>query len=204
MPSYGTPDREYGKRLAFCEPADDGPIYMLNLMKYRDEADYGGTETGVSGREADDRYSPVDVLERIGAQPVFMADVLSASEDWDRVAIVRYATRRSFIEMQSRTDFQDKHVHKEAGMDHTIVMGTLPVANLPGRVKPSKILLEVWQGNAPAGDGIAFDVEGTIVGDGRKWTGARFSIVDGDVDVDVTGTSEHQRILLQPVLERWT
>lgn len=129
MPGYGTVDRDYGIRLATTEPADDGPVHMLNLMKYRRVADYGGAGSAgeeVSGREADDRYAPLEILADIGAAVCLVAGVIGASEDWDRVAVVRYATRRSFVKMQSRRDFQDKHVHKEAGMDRTIVMGTVP------------------------------------------------------------------------------
>src|SRR3974390_3084356 len=117
MPRYGTIDFDYAATMANADPAVDGPVYMLNLMKYRAEADYGDPEGGggaISGRDADDRYLPVDVLAAIGAAPCFLADVIEASEDWDRVGVVRYPTRRSFIEMQSRTDFKDKHVHKEA------------------------------------------------------------------------------------------
>src|SRR3954468_9460946 len=166
--------------LATCEPAADGGIYMLNLMKYRAEADYGAAgEHGVSGREADDRYAPVDVLASIGAVVCFTADVAQGSDDWDRIGVVRYPTRRSFIEMQSRGDFKEKHVHKEAAMDHTIVMGTLPAGALPGRAKPSRMLLEVWDGEVPAplvpGPSATFEIEGTIVGDGRRWTGARYT-----------------------------
>src|SRR5437867_10895853 len=149
MPRYGRIDRDYGARLATFDPDTDGPIHMLNLMKYREKADYGDGESTVSGREADDAYAPLDVFEKIGAAVAFAADVVASSEDWDRVAVARYATRRSFIEMQTREDFQAKHVHKEAGMDHTIVMGTLPDGALPVRTKPDRILLEVWRGDAP-------------------------------------------------------
>ena len=209
MPRYGTVDHDYGMRLATCEPAADGAIYMLNLMKYRETADYGGDTKGVSGREADDRYAPVDVLAAIGAAVCFTADVAGASEDWDRVAVVRYPTRRAFIKMQSRKDFQEKHVHKEAGMDHTIVMGTLPVDDLPGRTKPSRVLLEVWNGDAPppadAHLTVAFDVEGTIIGDGRTWSGARYTVLDGDADADLSfATTSHQALVLEPRIERWT
>jgi hypothetical protein len=204
MPRYGTVDREYGKRLAFCDPAEDGPVHMLNLMKYKGEAEYGDAgEKGVTGREADDRYAPVDVLAEIGAVITFTAEVLEASEDWDRVAVVKYPTRKAFIDMQSRRDFQDKHVHKEAGMDHTIVMGTLPTGELPGRTKPGRVLLEVWSGDRPAGDGAEFRVEGTIVGDGRRWDGARYRVVADDEVVDLTPSDTHQRLLLQPMIERW-
>ncbi len=131
-PRYGEIDRAYGMRLATTPPDEDGPIWMVNLMKYRDRADYAdGRESSISGREADDIYAPVDVLAKIGAEVVFVADVdqqlLGDAPVWDRVAIVKYATRRSFIEMQSRPDFQDKHAHKEAGMQATIVSGCLPI-----------------------------------------------------------------------------
>jgi len=132
-PRYGQIDRDYGMRLATTPPDQDGPIWMINLMKYRERADYAdGSEHSISGREADDLYAPLDVLADIGAEVVFVADVdqqlLGDSPQWDRVAIVKYPTRRSFIEMQSRPDFQRKHVHKDAGMETTIVAGCLPMA----------------------------------------------------------------------------
>jgi hypothetical protein len=132
-PGYGRVDRDYGMRLATTDPADDGPVWMVNLMSYRALARYEDGNEEVSGREADDRYAPVDVLTDIGAEVVFVADVedqlLGDSPTWDRVAIVKYPTRRSFVDMQSRADFQDRHVHKEAGMAATIVLGTQPIGS---------------------------------------------------------------------------
>ena len=137
---YGTVDPDYGMRLATTPRSEDGPIWMVNLMASRKVADYGvGNASGidpenggtVSGREADDRYAPLDVLADIGADVVFIGDVedqlLGDVPRWDRVGVVRYPTRRSFIEMQQREDFQKKHVHKEAGMAETIVAGCLPL-----------------------------------------------------------------------------
>ena len=135
-PGYGQIDRSYAMRLATVPPDDDGPILMVNLMKYRDRARYAdGTDGGASGREADDRYAPVDVLQEIGAEVLLFADVdtqlLGDSPRWDRVGCVQYPTRRSFIEMRSRRDFQDRHQHKEAGMESTIVIGCVPI-EVPG------------------------------------------------------------------------
>jgi hypothetical protein len=132
QPGYGQVNREYGLRLATTAPADDGPIWMLNLMSYKERAEYAdGDGPDVSGQEADDLYAPTDVLADIGAEVVFLADVdtqlLGHSPTWHRVAIVEYPTRRAFIDMQSRPDFAAKHVHKEAGMASTIVMGCLPI-----------------------------------------------------------------------------
>jgi hypothetical protein len=129
---YGKIDGGYARRLATTPAEHDGPVWMVNLMKYRDVADYrdaGGPP--VSGREADDTYAPLESLNAIGAEVVFLADVdtqlLGDSPKWDRVAVVKYPTRRSFIEMQSRPDFVAKHVHKDAGMEQTIVMGCQPM-----------------------------------------------------------------------------
>ena len=135
-PRYGTIDREYGLRLATTPPEEDGPVWMVNLMKYRDVADYAdGRDTAVSGREADDRYAPTGPLAAVGAEIVFVGDVdqqlLGDDTVWDRIAVVKYPTRRSFVEMQQREDFQELHEHKDAGMEQTIVIGCQPMDGPP-------------------------------------------------------------------------
>ena len=142
-PGYGQVDRDFAMTLAGTPPEDDGPIWMVNLMAYRERALYDGEEADISGRDADDRYAPLDVLGDIGAEVVFVGDVedqlLGDSPRWDRVAVVKYPTRRSFIEMQSRPDFRERHVHKEAGMAATIVAGCTPIgspADRPGAPEP--------------------------------------------------------------------
>jgi hypothetical protein len=129
---YGTIDPKYLERLATTAPEDDGPVWMVNLMKYRDVAEYtDGRASTISGREADDLYAPLGPLAAVGAEVVFFADVedqlLGDAPKWDRVAVVKYPTRRSFIEMQARPDFLELHEHKEAGMEQTIVMGCTPM-----------------------------------------------------------------------------
>ena len=227
QPTYGTVDRSYGIRLATTPPDRDGPIWMVNLMRYRAEAVYREVSdtgpgsgvtgvTGVTGREADERYSPIDILHDIGASVVFMGDVaeqlLGDSPVWDRVAVVRYPTRRSFIEMQQREDFREKHLHKEAGMAETIVAGCLPVdppAGHLGEVAWDDVEYPPSDGDGPLmvihvlrfaeGDAEAdmaayqtaafavasahgarisgwFGVEGTIIGDGRRWDQVRFNL----------------------------
>lgn len=129
---YGTINEEYGRRLASTPPAEDGPVWMVNLMRYREQADYGDARSpAVSGKEADDIYAPLESLAGVGAEVVLFADVesqlLGHTPAWDRVAVVKYPTRRSFIEMQRRADFAAAHVHKDAGMAETIVIGGLPM-----------------------------------------------------------------------------
>jgi hypothetical protein len=107
-------------------------------MKYRAVAEYAdGRATTTSGRDADDEYTPRESLRAIGAEIVVAADVdaqlLGDSSVWDRIGIVKYPSRRAFIEMQSRVDFVQKHAHKDAGMDKTIVIACqpMPVPDLP-------------------------------------------------------------------------
>lgn len=129
---YGTPNTEYAMSMAMMLPEDDGPVWMVNLMKYREVADYAdGRESAISGRDADDAYSPLDSLAAVGAAPVFFGDVdqqlLGDATTWDRVGVVKYPTRKAFIDMQSLPSFQKSHHHKDAGMESTIVIGTQPM-----------------------------------------------------------------------------
>jgi hypothetical protein len=53
--------------------------------------------------------------------------LLGDQPKWDRIGVVKYPTRKSFIDMQSLPSFQESHHHKDAGMETTIVIGTQPM-----------------------------------------------------------------------------
>lgn len=134
---YGIINKDLVLRWVKLPPEDDGPFWAINLMKYRDVADYGDdASANKTGREADDEYTPRDSLAGVGAKIVFAADVertlVGDSVDWDRIGIVRYPSRKAFFEMQQRDDFKKSHVHKDAGMEFTIVMSCLPVLPFTG------------------------------------------------------------------------
>lgn len=199
---YGTIDKDYAVQLATRPPEDDGPIYMVNLMKYHEVAQYtqdASVDKPISGREADDRYNPASILAKIGATIVFVGDVVSnrpGDEDWDRIAVVRYATRKSFIDMQSRRDFSDKHVHKAAGMQRTIIVSCRPEdEELDRRGRPrtddaSLVVMVVRRTNDRASafsaipGAINLSAEGTIVGDGRSWDTVQFVAVDSAAEME--------------------
>ena len=210
-PRYGTIDFDYAGRLANCPPDEDGPVLMVNYMKYRERASYrDGTDGGRSGKEADDEYAPTEVLADIGAVVAFFGDVVddAASTGWDRIGIVQYATRRSFIEMQSRQDFREKHQHKEAGMDHTIVFGVPPhtvVGDAPGRT--SRVVFDLVRTDAPTaspdGSQVAGPVEGTIMGDGRAWTELRITwLTDDDPLPPSDDVHDRERVVVRPAIDR--
>jgi len=199
---YGRIDHDYAIHLATRPPEEDGPIYMVNLMKYHEVAQYDSDNAPqISGREADDRYNPASILNKIGASIVFVADVVKnhvGDEDWDRIAIVRYATRKSFIEMQERKDFADKHGHKAAGMQRTTIVCCRPLDPAlddrprPTEVKTRRVVMVVRQtddrsaafSTMPGSTGLT--AEGTIIGDGRKWDTVQFVLVDSDEAADAT------------------
>lgn len=128
---YGQMNIDAAIRWGQLPQDDDGPIWMVNLMAYKKKAVYDGVEAEIDGKAADNLYNPMDVLQKIGASMVFFGDVAdqttSTEPKWDRIAIVKYPTRRAFVEMGARKDFREKHVHKEAGMEQTIVCACLPV-----------------------------------------------------------------------------
>lgn len=199
---YGTIDKDYAVHLATRPPEDDGPIYMVNLMKYHEVAQYtqdAGVDKPISGREADDRYNPASILAKIGATIVFAGDVVSnrpGDEDWDRIAIVRYPTRKSFIDMQSRRDFSDKHVHKAAGMQRTIIVCCRPEhEDLDRRGRPKTdddrlVMMVVRRTDdrpstfASISGAVNLAAEGTIIGDGRSWDTVQFVAVDTATEME--------------------
>ena len=200
--NYGRIDFDYAIHLATRPPEEDGPIYMVNLMKYHEVAKYDSIDAPqISGREADDKYNPASILNKIGATIVFVADVVKnhvGAEDWDRIAIVRYPTRKSFIEMQERKDFAEKHEHKAAGMLRTTLVCCRPLDPMlddrprPSEVKTRRVVMVVRQtddrpgvfATIPGSTGLT--AEGTIIGDGRKWDTVQFAFVDSDQAADAT------------------
>lgn len=202
--TYGELDETFLKQLQTFESDADGPFYMLNLMRYRDEADYGPDgERGVTGEEADNRYAPLEILEEIGAAVCFFGVVEESSELWHRVAVVRYPTRAAFLEMERRPDFQERHVHKAAGMDFTIIVATNPLDALPS--KAQRLLVELWTdeaATAATAGGCDFAVEGTLIGDRRRWVRSRFTSVSDDAALP-DGSPEHQTLLVRSLLDRW-
>jgi hypothetical protein len=210
-PRYGRVNRDLISRWLRLRPEDDGPFWALNLMKYRAVADYADGRVGRrTGREADDEYAPLESLAAIGARPVFVADVARVTGGdgtvWDRVGIVRYPSRRKFFEMQQRDDFKKKHVHKEAGMEFTIVMSMAPVVPIAGGTAGGEwVELTVTErADAAAANGVVFDVEGVIVGDERTWTRASFRWSDArpEPEGEVTHDDSAYVMLLRPNIDR--
>ena len=123
----------------FLEEPDIGPIYMVNLLKFRDQASYpDGSEAALSGREAYARYAEGvrPLVEQLGGGMVFVGEVSrlmlgEAEELWDQVAIAWYPSRQAMLDMMRSEAYQAIHVHRDAGLAGQLNIETLN-AVVPG------------------------------------------------------------------------
>ncbi len=111
-----TPTPEQFKTL--MEGPQDTPVVMVNLLKFKREAD-GGNE-GMSGEASYMLYGEKmrEFVESKGGRFLYMGSadsmVLGESDvDWDVVALVEYPSRQAFVEIAS-----SQHV-AEIGQDRS-------------------------------------------------------------------------------------
>lgn len=108
----------------FLDPDARGPIYMLNLLSFKEKAEYeDGRETNLSGKEACQIYAAgvAKVITRVGGHIGFGADVerlmLGEVETlWDQVAIAMYPSRAAMLEMIQMPEYAEISVHRTAGL----------------------------------------------------------------------------------------
>jgi uncharacterized protein (DUF1330 family) len=108
----------------FLTPGPDGPISMVNLLKFKEKADYkDGRATELTGQEAYALYSRgvMETLGTVGGKLVFSGDVSrlmlgEVEELWDTVAIAQYPSRAAMLEMMQLPEYQEISIHREAGL----------------------------------------------------------------------------------------
>ncbi|MEQ1864461.1 MAG: DUF1330 domain-containing protein [Micropepsaceae bacterium] len=106
------------------EPGPNKPIYMVNLLKFKDKAEYkDGRACDLSGRDAYMIYgrAVAKLLTKFGGKPIFAADTTflmlgQVEELWDEVAIAMYPNRRALVEMSTSPEWREISVHREAGL----------------------------------------------------------------------------------------
>ncbi len=106
------------------EGDQDRPIYMVNLLKFKEKAEYAdGRETGLSGQEAYAIYGAEVVahLAKVGGKPVIGGQVTAlrlgvVEELWDVVAIAMYPNRKAMLEMIMSPEYQKSAEHRAAGL----------------------------------------------------------------------------------------
>ena len=116
------PNKEQIK--GFMEPVSEGPICMVNLLKFKDKAAYeDGRDTDLSGREAYALYEEgvKKLLQEIGGGIGFEGDVArlalgEVEELWDVVALAVWPSRGAMFKVMQSPEMQAISVHRSAGL----------------------------------------------------------------------------------------
>ena len=109
---------------AFFSGAEDGPMCMVNLLKFKDKATYAdGSEPELSGRDAYLRYGAgvQACLAAVGGKARFSGMVTDlmlgeVEELWDMVAIAEYPSRAAMLKMVQSPEYQAITKHRDAGL----------------------------------------------------------------------------------------
>jgi uncharacterized protein (DUF1330 family) len=105
--------------------AEDGPFVMVNLLKFKESADYGdGQHSGLSGRDAYERYSTkmVKLVEKAGGRMIFAGRAVRmmigvADPMWDVVGLIEYPSRAAFLSITQSPEFHEIERHRVAGLE---------------------------------------------------------------------------------------
>jgi uncharacterized protein (DUF1330 family) len=101
--------------------ADEGPVVMLNLLRFKEMAD--GIDQGLTGAEAYARYSAATepFLRAVGGR---LRAALQARQtvigpqagEWDLILLVEYPSRAKFMEMAANPEYLKVHAHRQAAL----------------------------------------------------------------------------------------
>jgi len=129
--------------VAFAQGAPgDGPIHMLNLLRYKERAQYAdGRATDLTGEQAYALYGQgvAKLIAELGGRIVYGARARAlvigdGDLAWDDVAIVEYPSLAAFRQMTESAAYAEIHVHREAGLASQLLVHCQPPdAGLFGR-----------------------------------------------------------------------
>ena len=109
---------------AFFATTDESPFVMVNLLKFKDVAEYADDPSiQISGREAYEIYGDEvsKIVEGRGGRVTFTGDVTGiivgeVDDLWDMVALVEYPSHASFMEMMVSPEWAAIEHHRLAGL----------------------------------------------------------------------------------------
>ncbi len=116
---------DISKLKQFLNDDDGQPFYTVNLYKYYPQAQYTHgsgmpREMEGTGRQAYDRFSKVMVglLAMHASHPIFGSAWMDSNiNEWDRLVIVRYRSRRDIAQIFASDEFAQASTHKWAGLE---------------------------------------------------------------------------------------
>ena len=135
---YFEPTQRSGR--AFVLRGITGEVVMLNLLRFREVADYSASpelapENPVSGAEAYDRYiaHTLPYLRKSGGDLLFMGEggpllIGPQGERWDRMLLVRQKSVESFMAFATDEGYLEGVGHRTAALADARL---LPLIELP-------------------------------------------------------------------------
>ena len=119
----------------FFGSREDGPFVMVNLLKFRDRAEYEDGDRGLSGAEAYALYAAevVKLVVKLGGRSIYGGAVTGlmlgeVEENWDMVALVEYPSLEAFRSMVTSPEYQEIAVHRTAGLEGQLNIRTKAAA----------------------------------------------------------------------------
>jgi len=120
--------------MAFFNAPEDGPFVMVNLLKFREKAEYpDGSNSGLSGREAYGIYGEAvsRLVEGLGGRIRYSGEVTGillgeVEELWDMVALAEYPSLEAFRAMAMSPEMHAIEHHRTAGLAGQLNIRTRP------------------------------------------------------------------------------
>lgn len=116
---------------AFAENGPDGPVTMLNLLRFREAAEYppDSGQSACTGAQAYAQYGEqmLPVLKQAGATVEVLSQchtplIGEARDRFDHMVIVRYPSRHALLEMLTSDAYKQVVVHRTAAVEHSLLI----------------------------------------------------------------------------------
>ena len=138
MEKHISPKPEFGERF-FKYYQDKGKIVMLNMLKFREKADYSKfpqlkPEGEISGADAYKLYSmhTAPELQKVNGRVIYFGSskhflIGPDSEKWDAILIVEYDSITNFMALTQSEDYLKTSGHRYAALEDSRLLPTSPL-----------------------------------------------------------------------------
>ena len=117
---------------ALLEGDFTGPVCMVNLLKFKDQAEYeDGRSTDLTGNEAYTLYGEQmqEFVVSKGGEFLYFgscAHLMIGSVDtlWDKVALVKYPSKEEFVAIATAPEVAGFGVHRAAGLEGQLLIAS--------------------------------------------------------------------------------
>lgn len=140
MGSKGYLEASQAAGMAFYQRQIQGPVVMLNLLRYREIADYSkqeelAPESEVSGEEAYRAYMEhtLPFLDEMGSEVLFFGRggpwlIGPEAEHWDAVLLVKHPSANEFLSFAQNAAYLKGAGHRTAALQDSRL---LPIEAMP-------------------------------------------------------------------------